>query len=139
MTTIHNKNTFRDYQEDADNAIYGELHTNNQRKCIVKMFCGSGKSILMQKCKLVEHLKTEDLLVYVFPSLSLIDQFYKEYLEDIPIENVLRICSEKDSDKDAKRITTDSKTIARFLEKQTKRIFRPLSLLRIQYVTVINT
>ena len=43
---------FRYYQEEADNAIYEELLVND--KCIVKMFCGTGKSILMRKCKIVE-------------------------------------------------------------------------------------
>ena len=46
---------FRYYQEEADNAIYEELLINN--KCIVKMFCGTGKSLLMRKCKSVKNQK----------------------------------------------------------------------------------
>ena len=65
----------RYYQEEADNAIYEELTTND--KCIVKMFCGTGKSLLMRKCK---SSQVCELLVYVFPSLSLITQFYNDYL-----------------------------------------------------------
>ena len=41
-------------QEEADNAIYEELLINN--KCIVKMFCGTGKSLLMRKCKTAQKL-----------------------------------------------------------------------------------
>jgi hypothetical protein len=40
---------FRHHQAEADDAIYEELLINN--KCIVKMFCGTGKSLLMRKCK----------------------------------------------------------------------------------------
>ena len=65
---------FRYYQVKADDAIYEELLINN--KCIVKMFCGTGKSLLMRKCKYLEYQK---LVVYVFPSLSLIDQFCNDY------------------------------------------------------------
>jgi superfamily II DNA or RNA helicase len=97
--------TFRYYQEEADNAISEELITND--KCIVKMFCGTGKSLLMRKCKLT---LVCDLLVYVFPSLSLITQFYNDYLYDFPVENMLTICSEIGS-------TTDSSMIREFLSK----------------------
>ena len=40
---------------EADDAIYNELLINN--KCIVKMFCGTGKSLLMRKCKYLENKK----------------------------------------------------------------------------------
>jgi superfamily II DNA or RNA helicase len=40
-------NKFRYYQTEADNAIFQELIQNN--KCIVKMFCGTGKSLLMRR------------------------------------------------------------------------------------------
>lgn len=77
---------YRYYQEDADKAIYEELQVNN--KCIVKMFCGTGKSLLMRKCQII---KNKHLVVYVFPSLSLIDQFYTDYLYDISVKNILKI------------------------------------------------
>ena len=110
-TIIFNMNrTFRYYQEEADNAIYEELIISN--KCIVKMFCGTGKSILMRKCKVVENKK---LVVYVFPSLSLVDQFYSDYLGDYPNEDILKICSENES-------TTDPIEIIQFLSKTTNKI-----------------
>jgi predicted helicase len=77
---------YRYYQEEADNAIYEELLINN--KCIVKMFCGTGKSLIMRNCKIIENKK---LVVFVFPSLSLITQFYEEYLNDYPIEKVNKV------------------------------------------------
>ena len=101
---------FRYYQTEADNAIYQELQEND--KCIVKMFCGTGKSLLMRYCKIVQN---KTLIVYVFPSLSLIDQFYTDYLGDYSTEDILRISSEKGS-------TTDAIEIGRFLASRQNRI-----------------
>jgi superfamily II DNA or RNA helicase len=79
-------------------------------KCIVKKFCGTGKSLLMRKCKSVQN---KNLIVYVFPSLCLIDQFYDQYLFDIPEK--LKISSEKES-------TTDPELIISFLKKEENKI-----------------
>ena len=89
---------FRYYQTEADDAIHTELLNSN--KCIVKMFCGTGKSLLMRKCKSAQNQK---LVVYVFPSLSLIDQFCADYFtkKDLPF----KISSENDSTTDPKLIT----------------------------------
>ena len=65
---------FRYYQTEADNAIREELLIND--KCLVKMFCGTGKSLLMRYCAFVQN---QNLLVYVFPTLSLLDQFCNDY------------------------------------------------------------
>jgi superfamily II DNA or RNA helicase len=100
-------NTFRYYQEEANQAIYDELQVNN--KCLVKMFCGSGKSLLMRKCKIVQN---QNLVVYVFPSLSLIDQFYNDYLDG---EIALKISSENES-------TTNPDVIKYFLHKTENKI-----------------
>jgi superfamily II DNA or RNA helicase len=99
---------FRYYQVKADDAIYEELLINN--KCIVKMFCGTGKSLLMRKCKTAQN---QNLLVYVFPSLSLIDQFCADYFtkKDCPF----KISSESES-------TTDPAQIIKFLKKKTNKI-----------------
>ena len=66
--------SYRYYQEEADSAIYEELLINN--KCLVKMFCGTGKSLLIRYCKIT---RDKNLIVYVFPSLPLIKQF-NDYL-----------------------------------------------------------
>ena len=65
---------FRPYQKEIDDAIYNEL--NKENRCIVKAFCGTGKSNIMAYGKAFQHHK---LKLYVFPSLSLIDQFKNDY------------------------------------------------------------
>jgi superfamily II DNA or RNA helicase/ubiquinone/menaquinone biosynthesis C-methylase UbiE len=104
---------FRYYQKEADEAIYDKLLINN--KCIVKMFCGTGKSRLMRYCRIAQNKK---LVVYVVPSLSLIEQFYTDYfieMKDFPLKNILRISSEEGS-------TTDKKDIVKFLKKRENKI-----------------
>jgi superfamily II DNA or RNA helicase len=100
--------SFRDYQEKANQAISEELLINN--KCLVKMFCGTGKSLLMRNC---DSVKDKKLLVYVFPSLSLIDQFVSDYLFDF--DNKINISSEKES-------TTDPRKIIKFLKNENNKI-----------------
>jgi superfamily II DNA or RNA helicase len=94
--------TYRYYQEEADNAICQELLMSN--KCLVKMFCGTGKSLLMRNCKAN---KNKNLVVYVFPSLNLINQFYDDYLSGL--KNVLKISSDDGS-------TTNVTTINSYLQ-----------------------
>ena len=100
-----NMEQFRYYQELADESI--TKHLQYQNKCLVKMFCGTGKSKLMLETKIN---KDKELIVYVFPSLTLIDQFCNDYLIG---RNVLRISSEKDS-------TTEPQAIKQFLTKSNK-------------------
>jgi superfamily II DNA or RNA helicase len=99
---------FRYYQKEADEAIYNELLIND--KCIVKMFCGTGKSRLMRYCRVAQN---KNLVVYVVPSLSLLEQFYTDYLKDFPL--VQRISCEEGS-------TTDKKDIVKFLKKKENKI-----------------
>ena len=61
--------TLRYYQQETKDEIINELSINS--KCLVKMFCGSGKSLIMKN--IVEHYN-ENLSVFVFPSLSLLEQ-----------------------------------------------------------------
>jgi len=98
---------FRYYQEEACQAICSELQLAN--KCLVKMFCGTGKSLLMRKCSINEN---QFLVVYVFPSLSLILQFHHDYLFDIPSSQLLNISSDMDS-------TTNPQEITHFLKTTT--------------------
>lgn len=98
----------RYYQEEANKAICDELA--NANKCIVKMFCGTGKSLIMRKCNIISD---KPLVTFVFPSLALIDQFYSDYLHDIPGETILKISSENDA-------TTDPEAIAQFLNGDLK-------------------
>ena len=93
---------FRYYQTEADDNIYDELLLNN--KCIVKMFCGTGKSLLMRKCKYAQNQK---LVVYVFPSLGLIKQFCEEYFIKAGYKSPFKISSEDDSTTDPMLIQTE--------------------------------
>jgi superfamily II DNA or RNA helicase len=105
--------SYRYYQKEADDAIYSELLVNN--KCIVKMFCGTGKSLLMRYCTVAQ---SKNLVVYVVPSLPLLEQFYDEYFVkkmDFPLENILKVSSDKES-------TTEKKEIVRFLKKKKQKI-----------------
>ena len=102
--------SYREYQSDADAAIYAELLVSN--KCIVKMFCGTGKSLIMRRCKSAED---RNLVVYVFPSLSLITQFGAEYLRDFPNETRLNISSEPGA-------TTDAAVLRGFLAHPADKI-----------------
>ena len=107
---IKTKLSPRYYQTEADDKIYEELIVNN--KCILKMFCGTGKSYIMRYGKaIINHL----LCVYVFPSLSLIEQFTTDYLYDFPSDDILKISSETDS-------TTDPLKIIEFLQKKENKI-----------------
>ena len=97
-------NKYRYYQKEADVAIYNELLINN--KCIVKMFCGTGKSLLMRKCKIIEKKK---LVVYVFPSLGLIDQFCSDYFVNVGLSCPFKISSENESTTDPIQIKAELK------------------------------
>ena len=101
---------FRKPQAEADDATYEESLINN--KCIAKMFCGTGKSLLMRKCKSAQDQK---LLVYVFPSLTLIDQFCSEYFVKVGLASPFKISSESDS-------TTDPADIIKFIKGEKNKI-----------------
>ena len=102
-------NKFRYYQQEANNLICDNLLHND--KCIIKMFCGTGKSLLIRKCDIISNKK---LVVFVFPSLSLIEQFYDTYLCDFQKKNILKISSETQS-------TTNPIKIQKFLSKPSKK------------------
>jgi superfamily II DNA or RNA helicase len=112
---------FRYYQVEADDAIQEELLTND--KCIVKMFCGTGKSLLMRKCKSAQN---QQLLVYVFPSLSLIDQFCSDYFVKVGLPCPFKISSDKDcKDKDGNKTstsTTNPEDIIKFIKERQNKI-----------------
>ena len=104
---------YRYYQQEADDAIFNDLQIND--KCLVKMFCGTGKSLIMSNCKIVQN---QDLIVYVFPILGLIKQFYDDYLiKKYNAKNMLKISSESEIDS-----TTDEEKIKKFLNKKTNKI-----------------
>ena len=98
---------WRQYQLEADEKICFET----KNRVLVKMFCGTGKSLLMRYGKAFQN---HSLIVYVFPSLSLINQFENDYLQDIT--NPLLIVS---SDEDG---TTNEEEIQTFLQQPENKI-----------------
>ena len=92
---------FRYYQQEADDAIYDHLVTKDGTRCLVKMFCGTGKSKVMRYCRAA---KDQLLVAYVFPSLALVDQFTTDYLHDHTTEHILKVCSELEATTDAQVI-----------------------------------
>jgi len=93
-------------------------------KCLVKMFCGVGKSIIITN--VIIHEKKE-LNVIVFPSLALIMQYSMDYLlnEEKPYKKHFKkythinISSEKLENVNS---TTDPKEIKKFLNKKGPKI-----------------
>lgn len=100
----------RTYQNEALKLINEELNINDAKKCLVKMFCGTGKSAIMRNFQVSQDVK---LVVYVFPSLSLISQFTYEYLKGL--ENILKISSDDNS-------TTEPSIIRNFLRQNFNKI-----------------
>ena len=76
----------RNYQQQALDNIF------KHDRCLVKMFCGTGKSLILTETLL--QLKS-NISVIVFPSLSLIQQYSSEYIHRFNAYNVINISSEK--------------------------------------------
>lgn len=91
-------------------------------KCLVKMFCGTGKSRIITN--VILHEKKE-LSVAVFPSLALISQYSTDYLSNEEYKKhfkkhkTMNISSEKLNDVDS---TTEPKEIKKFLNKKGPKI-----------------
>jgi len=100
---------WRPYQREADEQISFTI----ENKRLVKMFCGTGKSLLMRYGKAFQG---HSLCVYVFPSLSLIEQFNTDYLENSIFTGITMIISSEDDH------TTKEEDIHTFLQKSENKI-----------------
>jgi superfamily II DNA or RNA helicase len=91
-------------------------------KCLVKMFCGTGKSRIITN--VIIHEK-KDLSVVVFPSLALISQYSfdymnnAEYVRHFKKHKTLNVSSEKLENMES---TTDAKEIKKFLKYKSPKI-----------------
>jgi superfamily II DNA or RNA helicase len=106
----------RPYQADAVEAV---LETTG--RCVIKMFCGTGKSSVMATVVLREE---KPLSVVVFPSLALVQQFSTDYLMGSYIDQfanyaVLNVSSEHLVDV---RSTTDAGLIRKFCEQTNPKL-----------------
>ena len=108
----------RPYQLDALLSIFP------LEKCLVKMFCGTGKSRIITN--VIIHEKKE-LNVVVFPSLALISQYASDYLQHVDyrrhFENTLNVSSLKEQQEadeicSGMKITTTPTEIKRFLKTE---------------------
>ena len=102
---------WRPYQREADEQISFTI----ENKRLVKMFCGTGKSLLMRYGRAFQG---HSLCVYVFPSLSLIEQFNTDYLTDLPhnVSTGIMIISSEDEH------TTKEEDIHTFLQRSENKI-----------------
>ena len=104
------KYNYFDYENDSEDC--------EKNKCLVKMFCGTGKSLIMRTCPINLNKK---LVVFVFPSLQLIEQFVSDYIFDTDLKKYkskcLRICSDDDE-----HSTTHLPTICKFLKLKSNKL-----------------
>ena len=107
---------WRPYQREADEHISFTI----ENKRLVKMFCGTGKSLLMRYGRAFQG---HSLCVYVFPSLSLIEQFNTDYLTEptVPylphnVSTGIMIISSEDEH------TTKEEDIHTFLQRSENKI-----------------
>ena len=110
-----------------------KTHFTSNSSCLVKMFCGSGKSFVIYHC-LLEF--GNNLSVVVVPSINLITQFNKDYLMDHNKKlynkknfnkhfKLLTICSKNElviDDNHVFTFTSDSSEILEFLNIKKNKI-----------------
>ena len=111
----------RNHQQTCLNNII--THFKNENKGLIKMFCGSGKSLIIYNCLLTY---TNNLSVIVVPSINLITQFNKDYLHNENFKKynntlqkqyqTLSVCSRNEIKNDL-NFTTDSEKILEFIEE----------------------
>ena len=118
------------HQEECIENIEDNFLEN--KKGLIKMFCGSGKSFIIYHCLLKY---CENLSILVVPSINLITQFNNDYmLNSLMIEynkkhfnkkyNLMSICSKDEIDKqnETNLITTDKYEINKFINTNNEKI-----------------
>lgn len=120
----------RKHQDECIECIEDNFLEN--KKGLIKMFCGSGKSFIIYHCllKYCNHLS-----ILVVPSIHLITQFNNDYmLNSLMIEynkkqfnkkyNLMSICSKDELDKqnESNLITTDKYEIHKFINTTCEKI-----------------
>jgi superfamily II DNA or RNA helicase len=94
-----------------------------EQKCLTKMFCGTGKSIII--ANVIKHEK-KNLSVVVFPSLALIQQYWNDYVgKYFKKYKKISISSLEERGEDGEitiESITDSKKIKQFLKYSSDKI-----------------
>ena len=109
---IYKMELTRPCQKKAHDRTNELLETHD--KCIVKMFCGTGKSRVIRAIILTQK---KPLSIVVFPSLALIRQFTADYLKDIKTCAILNVSSEQLDDFQS---TTEPADIRKFIKTNSK-------------------
>jgi superfamily II DNA or RNA helicase len=86
-------------------------------KCIVKMFCGTGKSRVIRAIILTQK---KPLNIVVFPSLALIRQFTADYLKDKEVAKTCAIMNVSSEQLDDFQSTTEPADIRKFTVAKPK-------------------
>ena len=133
IPSISSSEDFRRYQSYADEAIHHCLYTRNEPKCLVKMFCGTGKSAVMAFADSLSHeslrrlQKKENvsdvLIAYVFPRLAILDQFARLYISPFVYKahHLLCISSDEDHEDVKQTTTTNEEDICSWLNHVSKK------------------
>lgn len=101
-------------------------HFKTKTECLVKMFCGTGKSHVIDAIIRKFSAPTK-IVIAVFPTLALIEQYRQRYIDNTDISSRTLIVS---SDKDS---TTDKKTILHDLKNGCDIILVTYSSLKIVF------
>ena len=81
------------HQQEALVSIVEELQNENNR-VLFSMCTGSGKTRVILK---IPHEMNWEKTIYIFPTLSLVDQFKHDYIIKYNIPNVIFVCSLKET------------------------------------------
>src|SRR3990167_4325040 len=117
--------TLDEYQFKAIQSVKDTF--KHHKRCLLKMFCGTGKTRIMFHFVLETHNK----IILVFPSLLLIDQFNldytlgKDWIDRTKKYSKMNVCSKDESANEKKhnvKTTTDHKEVKKFLTKNNKYI-----------------
>ena len=121
-----------------------ELHN----KCLINMFCGTGKTRVIVEKIFKTILDSNNLNVIVFPSLPLINQFNNDYILDDAFKSkfsnfqCLSFCSDSESKLKIKskhiRYTTSESVLSIFLKKNTKKIISVTYASYVKFISVIK-
>src|SRR3989338_9040422 len=110
--------TLDTHQTNAINCMKDTFKHHN--RCLLKMFCGTGKTRTMFHFVLETHNK----IILVFPSLLLIDQFNLDYtlgedwIDRTKDYGKMNVCSKDESANEKEhdvKTTTDHETVGTFL------------------------
>jgi superfamily II DNA or RNA helicase len=121
----------RKHQEECIESIEENFLEN--KKGLIKMFCGSGKSLIIYH-SLLKYC--EKLSVLVVPSINLITQFNNDYMLNVLVNDfnkkyfnkkfdLMSICSKDELEKpdgNSNLITTDKYEINKFINKNNQKV-----------------